>query len=302
MIITQATLDALRTNISLAFQKGYRETVSFSEKIAGKVQSSSATNTYAWLDTIPKFRKWVGPRVYNNLIERAQVVTNEDWEDSLEVKKNHIVDNDLGLYKQKSFLFGKAARKHPDYMVRDMLELGITTVCFDGQFLFDTDHPVNMDDAGAGTQSNKHSLALDATNFNTVLSTAKKIKGADGEPIGAFQDPSKILLVVPTELEKAADEIVTLRTVSTGGDNPNAGKAKVLAIPELTDATRWYILDMSFGDVAAVMLQVRQEVEESEQTENNSEPVFTRNVFRYGLHWRGAAFAGLYWLGATSKP
>jgi phage major head subunit gpT-like protein len=301
MIVNSATLEALRTGFSLAFMEGYNETVPFADMIAGKVSSSTKSNTYGWLDVIPKMREWVGFRIYNNLIERAQVVVNKEYEESIEVKRTDIEDDNLNLFSQKSKLLARAGRKHPDYLVRDLLVAGTTTLCFDGQFLFDTDHPVNIDDASFGTQSNKFALALTAANFSTVIAAGKKMKGADGEPIGAFQNSKKIFLVVPPDLEATAKEIVAARTVPNGGENPNYGMAVVVCMPELTDATEWFLIDMNYG-ISAIMLQERLPLEQSEQTDPNSEAVFTANVFRYGLRWRGAAFTGLYWFGVRSKP
>lgn len=302
MIITNDTISALRTQVSDAFQKGYDQTPVFAPEISGKVSSSTASNTYAWVDVLPKMREWIGPRVYNNLVERAQVVINKEYEASLEVKRTDIEDDNLGTYKTRGQLMGRTGKKHPDFLVRDMFVAGLTTVCFDGQFLWDTDHPVNIEDSTLGTQSNKLALALSDANFATALAAGQSMKGADGESIGAFQDPTKTVLMVPPGLAATARSIVGLQTLAAGGANPNYGLAKVVVNPDLSDATAWYLLDMSFGDIAAVMLQERLPLEQSEQTAPDSDAVFTAGSFRYGLRWRGAAFAGLYWLGIYSKP
>jgi phage major head subunit gpT-like protein len=41
---------------------------------------------------------------------------------------------------------GQAAAVHPDELVFALLAAGFATACFDGQYFFDSDHPV-----GAGT-------------------------------------------------------------------------------------------------------------------------------------------------------
>lgn len=303
MIINNTTLESLRTTLSLAFQKGYDQAPTFADKIARQVGSNTKISTYSWMDMLPKMREWVGPRQYNNLIERAQQVTNKDYESSVEVSRNDIEDDNLGNYGIRTSLLGRSARKHKDYLLRDVIVAATSTVCFDGQFFFDTDHPVDMENSGAGTQSNKFSLALTADNINTNLAAMKRMLAKDGEPIGAFQGgKEQTLLIVPPELEKTADEAVSLRTTSGGGDNPLYNKMTVVSVPELTDTTRWYMFDMSFPGLSPFMIQERQAVRFAQQTSDTDDVVFTSNKFRYGLHWRGNAFGGLYWLACTSKP
>lgn len=40
---------------------------------------------------------------------------------------------------------GRAAGVHPDQLVFGLLKAGFTTPCYDGQFFFDTDHPVGRE-------------------------------------------------------------------------------------------------------------------------------------------------------------
>ncbi len=57
----------------------------------------------------------------------------------------------LGIFKPMFAEMGQAARRHPEELVFGLLASGFSTACYDGQFFFDTDHPVTDAD-GAVTQ------------------------------------------------------------------------------------------------------------------------------------------------------
>ena len=46
---------------------------------------------------------------------------------------------------------GRASQVFPDELVFGLLKTGGSTLCYDGQFFFDTDHPVFPNVDGTGT-------------------------------------------------------------------------------------------------------------------------------------------------------
>lgn len=61
-----------------------------------------------------------------------------------------IADDKLGLFKPMFAEMGQASRRHPEELVFGLLASGFTTNCYDGQFFFNTDHPV-VDASGNST-------------------------------------------------------------------------------------------------------------------------------------------------------
>ncbi len=297
MIITNATLAALRTNFYGDFQRGFGEAQTFYQMFCMEMGSTTKINTYGWMDRIPKMREWVGPRVLNNLKELATSIVNKDWESTVVVPRNDIEDDNLGVYPVLMQELGRQARRQPDLLFRDVLEGANAALCFDGQFFFDTDHPVDFHDSSKGTQSNLFtSTALSAANFNTVLSTMKKLKGADGEVIGGFRDPKTTYLVVPPELKKTADEIVVARTVGTGGQNVQADSAVVVEIPELTSPTTWYLISGG-NSIKPFVFQNRKPAEFRMLAEGSEREMLTKE-YVYGADCRNNVGLGLYWFAA----
>lgn len=84
----------------------------------------------------------LGDRVITNMAEHDYAIKNKDWELTVGVDRNHIMDDNLGIYAKRFEGIGKAVRAHKPRLAWGMLKLGFTTACYDGQNYFDEDHPV----------------------------------------------------------------------------------------------------------------------------------------------------------------
>jgi phage major head subunit gpT-like protein len=161
MIVTSATLTALRTGFSKHFQDGQNGVEPQFLKIASVIPSTTATNTYGWLGEWPGFREWIGDRVHKSMKERDYTIANKDWESSVDVQRNHIEDDQLGIYDPMFKEAGRATKLFPDELVFPILGLGETTTCYDGQYFFDTDHPVNAEVDGSGADTSVKNMIVD---------------------------------------------------------------------------------------------------------------------------------------------
>ena len=72
-------------------------------------------------------------------------------------------------------------------------------------------------------------LPLNQENFNTVFDAMCAFVADGNRPLGIKPN----LLVVPTTLRTAADEVVVVERLSSGASNPNKDKVKVLVTPWL---------------------------------------------------------------------
>lgn len=150
-IITPQLLTALRTGFSKAFQDALTSTPTDWEKVASRIQSSSSSNTYGWLGQFPALREWVGDRVFKDMAAKGYAISNKLYEASVAVKRTDIEDDNVGIYAPLFAEMGRAAASHADQLVFGLLAAGETTLCYDGQFFFDTDHPVYPNVDGTGT-------------------------------------------------------------------------------------------------------------------------------------------------------
>ncbi|MCF6763780.1 Mu-like prophage major head subunit gpT family protein [Pseudomonas fragi] len=150
MIITPGTLAALFTAFKAEFQNSQAATPTDWARIATSVPSSSTSNTYGWLGQFPNFREWIGERVLKNMAAHSYSITNKKYESSVGVPRDSIEDDQIGVFKPLFAEMGRASTAHPDELVFGLLKAGLTTLCYDEQFFFDTDHPVYPETDGTG--------------------------------------------------------------------------------------------------------------------------------------------------------
>lgn len=154
-LITAAILTALNTGVKKNFQDGYAamRATAFWDQVATLVPSTTASNTYGWLADFPQLREWVGDRVVKDMKETGYSIENKLFEATLGIQRTKIEDDQYGHYAPISMSMGQEAAQHPDRLVQAVISGGATSLCYDGQYFFDTDHPVyaNTDGTGAVT-------------------------------------------------------------------------------------------------------------------------------------------------------
>lgn len=276
-------LPGLRTN----FMDGFENANPQWQEVATKVPSTAASETYAWLGQVPRMRKMEGERVPAKLLEYKYTLVNEEYEASIEVKHTDIKDDQTGKFGPLAKQIGESAAMFPDELIfGTLLPNGFTELCYDGQYFFDTDHPVG--NTGT-TQSNKGTSAFDATSFAAARLQLLKMKDDQGRPINANPD---LLLVLPEDLRSAGEVVVEAEFLAGGQNNLNYKKARMLVSPWLSDTNNWYLLNTN-GVVKPFILQEREFIK-LEALEEGSEGHFWRKINEYGTYWRGNAGYGLY--------
>lgn len=146
MLITSAYLDAIRVGFSTAFKRGLGQAKTQYASVATTVPSTTRENKYGWLGKLPNMREWIGPRAVQNLAEHDYAISNKPFELTIGVDRDDISDDNLGVYQPLFIEMGESTAAHPDLMVFAALKAGFSTPCYDGQYYFDTDHPVLDED------------------------------------------------------------------------------------------------------------------------------------------------------------
>lgn len=149
MIINQEALARLYTGFTAVFNAAFQETQTWYEQVAMTVPANTRIMDYKFLLDFPMVREWIGDRQISSLEPKAYQVESKDWEATIEVDRNDIEDDQLGLYNPIISALAQEARKHPERLIADLLNGGFTTTCYDGRDFFAIDHPV-----GATTVAN----------------------------------------------------------------------------------------------------------------------------------------------------
>ncbi|WP_204381966.1 Mu-like prophage major head subunit gpT family protein [Aeromonas veronii] len=204
-MITPALLQALFTGFKKNFEDAKGEAPAQYTKIATVIKSTTKSNTYGWLGKFPNLRKWVGDRVIESMKAHGYQIVNEDFEATVGVDRNDIEDDELGIYAPMFAEMGLAAGIHPDELCFGLLGAGFTTPCYDGQYFFDTDHPVYPKADGTGTPVLSANVVVDAGYQGEpwfLLDTSRALK-----PV-IFQDRKSPQLIAMTKVD---DESVFTR-------------------------------------------------------------------------------------------
>lgn len=161
MLVNAANLNALRVGFKTSFQGGLGMASTMHTRISTPVPSTTKEQKYGWLGKIPSVREWIGPRAVQNLQQHDYSIAEKPWELTIAVDRDDIETDNLGIYTPMFTEMGQSTGAKWDELVFGLLKNGFATNCYDGQYFFDTDHPV-LDangvpqsvantDAGAGT-------------------------------------------------------------------------------------------------------------------------------------------------------
>lgn len=285
LLVNKEVLANIFINLKTTFNKAFDAAPSDWQMTAMLVPSGSSQNDYTWLSMFPRMRKWLGDKAIKALEAFKYTVVNDDWEATVEVDRNHIEDDSLGIYAPQAQMAGFSARQLPDEIVADLKNNAFASLCYDGQFFYDTDHPV-----AAATKSNKGTNALSAAtqilaagSYGAARTAIMKFTDDEGRPLALIPDT----LEVPPALEVTARLLLESPKLADDTPNPYKGTAKVMVNPRLTSDTAWY-LHVTSMPVKPFVYQERKKPVFVSQTDPQADDVFNRKKFKFGAEARAA--------------
>jgi phage major head subunit gpT-like protein len=162
-VLTPALLSALTIGFRKEYQTAFDAAMPEVQytKLSTVVPSSTKSNTYGWLGDFPDYREWIGDRVLKDMAAHGYAIENKDFEATVGVKRTDIDDDNLGIYAPMMAHMGQMSARFPDKLVFDLLKAGKTTLCYDGQNFFDTDHPVYPNVDGTGVPVTVSNMDID---------------------------------------------------------------------------------------------------------------------------------------------
>jgi phage major head subunit gpT-like protein len=142
MLINATNLKTLFVAFNAAFASVLGQAETQYQVVSTRVPSTTGSEEYGWLGTFPNVREWLGDRVVHGVKSHGYSIKNKSFELTVAVPRPAIEDDQYGVYTPMFAELGRAVAAHPDQLVFGLLPAGISTVCYDGQYFFDTDHPV----------------------------------------------------------------------------------------------------------------------------------------------------------------
>lgn len=149
MILNSGNLAALAQAVSMRFNQGLGRPVTDWRPVAMEIPSSTGENAYPYLKEFGTIREWIGDREIQNIAKGDFKIPNKTFEETHGIPREAVADDSYGLYGTMYEQTGQNVAAFPAEQVYGLLKAGFTTLGPDGQYFFDTDHPV-----GAGVVSN----------------------------------------------------------------------------------------------------------------------------------------------------
>lgn len=141
-------LRGLWQEFSSQFNRAYETSEDLNvEAFVTSMSLSTETMRFDFLKSDHQFEKWKGQRTFKQLDNAKYVVGYEEWHWGLKVLRRDIINATVGPLSLQAFNGGKEAAKLKPRICTDALQNGgdSTSLCYDGQPFFDTEHPVGED-------------------------------------------------------------------------------------------------------------------------------------------------------------
>lgn len=300
-VITSDLLAALYTNFRSLWETQFlaaQNSDNLKKLIAMEVPSSTLIETYAWFGTVPKMREWIGERQLSGLSNVNYSITNKDWESTLEVERNAIEDDRLGIITPRISQLALEGVRTQEELVVTTLEGGSAALAYDGQFFFDTDH-VTPGATYQTNQSNKLTgsgvtLAALLVDYAAAVAAMRNFKDDQGRPMNLR--PTHV--VAPPALEGVFKQMLNSETMPTpavaAAGNPWFHNTALEINGYLTDANDWYLLSLD-QPVKPIVFQMRRPVQfNALDNPNVNEAAFMRKMYLYGIDGRWNAGYGFW--------
>lgn len=203
-------------------------------KIGSYFRSDQMSEDYRWLGMAPAMREWVGGRLAKGLRSQNYVILNKPYEATLEVLVDEMRRDKTGQIMVRVNELADRTADHWESLLSTLILNGAATVCYDGQYFFDTDHS----EGDSGTQSNSITVTLStlpivagpdkgtphapsAEQFrHAIMKAVQQIYGFkddQGEPINGRA--RSFLIMVPVAAWDVAASAVSLPNLAMGESN-----------------------------------------------------------------------------------
>lgn len=273
--------------------------------------SDQASETYNFLGQSPAMREWIGGRQAKGFSGQGITIVNTHYEGTIEIQKKDARRDKTPQIQARIADFYTRGETHWTTLLSALMVAGTSTVCYDGQFFFDTDHS----EGDSGTQSNDITVDISElpaavagviTSPSTeemqqvilkAIAQIQSFKDDRGEPMN--ENAREFLVVVPTSLYIAAVAATTALVQGALAQNLNPNLLAGLKVDVAMNArvnaswTDSFAVFRTDSPIKAFIRQTEQEVELKAKAEG-SEYEFDNDAWQFGIDaWRGVGYG--YW-------
>jgi phage major head subunit gpT-like protein len=279
------------------------------DEIANLFNSDQAGETYAFLGQSPAMREWLGKRLAKGFTGQGVTILNKHYEATIEVQKKDARRDKTPQIQARIQEFADRGQTHWASLISTLLMNGASTLCYDGQYFFDTDHV----EGDSGVQSNSISVTLSAqpaqvhgTAANPSVEEFQRamlagiaqilsFKDDRGEPMN--ENARSFAVVVPVSLFLVATAAVSSLATAALQNNLNPNLLAGISISVRMNArltwTTQFAIFRTDSPIKAFIRQTEQDIEFKAKAEG-SEFEFDNDAWQFGIDaWRGVGYG--YW-------
>ena len=289
----------LETNPGLAWVNG----------VSNLFLSDQASETYAFLGQSPAMREWIGGRQAKGLRSSSFAIANKHYEGTIEVSVRDARRDKTPQIQARIDEFADRSLTHWASLLSTLLLDAPSTVCYDGQFYFDTDHS----EGSSGTQDND--ITIDISTFDSArdvvtnptaiqaqaaivkaIAAILAFKDDRGEPMN--ENAMDFLVMVPVGLYMqmlGATNVLSTQAM-VQNLNPNLIKPGMRVDVQMNPRLTWtdsFAVFRTDSPIKGLIRQSETEVELKAKAEG-SEYEFDNDAWQFGIDaWRNSGYG--YW-------
>jgi len=282
------------------------------DAVSNYFPSDQPSETYEWLGMPPALREWIGGRHAKGFTENGITIANKHFEATIEIEIKDLRRDKTGQLRVRMNEFAQRGQSHFAKLLSTLIVNGATTVCYDGQYFFDTDHS----EGSSGNQSNSITTdisALPATVHGVAAAPSpEEMQQAilasitqmytfvddEGEPLN--EDAAAFKVIVPVGLSQATLAALSMvRQAAASTFNIDNFSISAALNPRLTAAS-WTDKFVTVRTDGSIKPLIRQEetVPSLKVKDENSEFAFDNDAIQLGIDtWRNVGYGR--WQGAV---
>lgn len=280
------------------------------DAVSNYFNSDQDSETYKWLGMPPAMREWVSGRNAKGFTTNGITIANKHFESTIEIALKDLRRDKTGQLRVRLREMAERANTHFASLLSTLILNGESTVCYDGQYFFDTDHS----EGSSGTQSNSITTDISAlptaVHGSTTAPSPEEMQQAilksviqmytfkddRGEPLN--EGARNFLVMVGPGLSAAASAALTMaRQAGASTFAVDNFDIRVGVNPRLTSWTDKFVTFRTDGSVRPLIRQEEQANSLKVKGED-SEFAFDNDAIQVGVDaWRNVGFGR--WQGAV---
>ncbi|MFW6189041.1 MAG: Mu-like prophage major head subunit gpT family protein [Planctomycetota bacterium] len=287
MQITQGNLDAVFTGLKATFADavGTADT-RWVDRLMENVPSEAGVENYPTATLLGDLEEVLDEVTITGIGTFVQRVPNRTFARIVQVKRNDIADDNIGVYRPGVRQLGRRAALYPVRLAAEALLNAFTDEWVDGQSVFSESHEW----VGGRPWANRSDVALTADNFEAAAESLETREGPDGQPLGLEAD----LLVCGPANRAAAEGILNVQFLSGGESNRHYERTDLLVLGHMGSSPAWFVMDSR--PVRPMILQDREGPEFTAKDSPDDDDAFYRELYAYKARRRCAVAVLAPWL------